>query len=89
MGSKIIGYAWISNRDTIGVVVTKDDVTGEYKGRISSVLGLNAEADLEHIHSRGAFLNPAAAFLIIDAHGIWPEGKPDTLTTKQDNNEDY
>ena len=76
MSSKIIGHAWISGIHTIGVIVTRDDVTDELKGRIAAVEGRRERSDLEFIHDWGVQIPVSAAIEIVSQTGRWYETPP-------------
>lgn len=78
--SEIVAHAWLSGRDTIGIVITKDEITGEYKGRIAPVTGVNEQADLQWVKERGSYLKLNSAVAIIADHGEWYAGEiPDDI----------
>lgn len=75
MSSTIVAHAWLSGRDTIGAIITKDEITGEYKGRIGVVTGVNEEADLQWVKERGSFLKLNSAIALMADHGEWYAGE--------------
>lgn len=75
MSSKIIGHAWVSGLSTIGVIVTKDEVTGEYKGRMAPLTGMRDELqDLGLVHMWGAQIPLICAVNFVTIMGRWYNG---------------
>lgn len=79
MSTTIIGYAWIPGIETIGVVITRDDITHAYKARIKSVPGDNEEEDLRRIKKLGARIPVSTAIDLISKTGVWVEGAPNDI----------
>lgn len=73
--SEIVAHAWLSGRETIGVVIVFDDIMQQYKGYIASVTGANEEADLQWVKERGTHIKLQPAIGIIAGHGEWYAGE--------------
>jgi hypothetical protein len=73
--STIVAHAWLSGRETIGVVIVFDEIINRYKGCIASVTGVNEEADLQWVKERGTHINLLPAIGIIAGHGHWYAGE--------------
>lgn len=58
--SKIINAWWFStcSGQTIGIIKTKDEITGEEKFRIGIATGYNEEKDIEFIKDYGSRFLP-------------------------------
>lgn len=74
MSSTILGHAWVSGLDTIGVIVTRDKVTGEYKGRMLHVPGDSESHDLVLIQEHGSQIPLICAVNFVAVMGQWYSG---------------
>lgn len=69
MASQLIGHAWITGRDCIGVVLTFDLITQTFKGRIGVVDGNGEQTDMLKVQSTGSYLAPHIAIPIVRTMG--------------------
>jgi uncharacterized protein YfiM (DUF2279 family) len=77
---ELIGHAWLSGRDTIGVVIVKDDVTTKFSAFIGVVTGVNQQTDLEWVMQRGSHIPLSAAIILVQSAGIWDSQDKPELT---------
>lgn len=69
---KIERVYWFTGDESIGIVVGKDQITGERKGYISTVRGRDEDEDKEYIAACGQRIQPAVMRQIAD----YLEAKP-------------
>ncbi len=58
---KIIDATWftqMASKNTIGIVVVEDEITGQRKSYIGAASGRDVEADMQHIVDTGAKFYP-------------------------------
>jgi hypothetical protein len=56
--SNIIRIYWFTSKDTVGIAICKDRVTGEAKGYIATVPGVDSTLDTNFVAEHGARIAP-------------------------------
>lgn len=66
----ILGYCWFSGVDNVGIVYGIDNITNEKKAYIGIAVGLNEDADINHIAEYGAHFPIDEAISLCEKCGV-------------------
>lgn len=69
MASKRIGHVWFNGRESLGIILVKDEFSPKLKSYFGTVSGNNQEEDLERLYQTGTKFPVKEAISIIKEYG--------------------